>query len=597
MPEEDRKDFFISYTQADLFWAKWISELLEDQGYLTIYQHRDFPESLTATQRDPNFIAKMHAALQNSRCTLALLSPGYLVSRFCQDEWTAAFGMQTLQPIRVQDCIISGLFAPLAYIDLVGLSEGEAREKLLSQLAPSPPPAAHTPFPGGRAASAAFRYPGYSPPVWGVPHPRNYQFTGREGYLEQVHQALASGPGLAALTQAIAGLGGVGKTQVALEYAYRYAPEYERVWWVQAETGVALAEGYANLARELDLQEKDAQDQSVVKEAVRRALGLGGKWLLIYDNAEDPRLVRDYLPFRGGHALVTSRSAHWTGLAPVVELKVWPPEEAVAFLLKRTGSQDESAARDLAHELGYLPLALEQAGAYIVETANTLRNYLKLFKTRRQELWSREHKPLEYPDTVGTTWELSFQEVKKGSPAAVDLLNLCAFLAPDDIPKELLIKGAEHLPEPLAPAVQDPLAFDDALAALRRYSLLEVSGDALALHRLVQAVVRDRLDYGSQKQWAGAAVEIVNSAFPGGNFDREPETWPWCARLLPQALAAAGHAETLKVNLPATGQALVRCGFYLQIRAEFAGAQACYERALALDEAAYGPNHPEWPGT
>ena len=116
---------------------------------------------------------------------------------------------------------------------------------------------------------------------------------------------------------------------------------------------------------------------------------------------------------------------------------------------------------------------------------------------------------------MATTWELSFQKVKEASPAAADLLNLCAFLAPDDIPKELLVEGAEHLPKSLAAAVQDPVALNDALAVLRRYSLMEVADDALAVHRLVQAVVRDRLDKKGKKQWAGAAVEMVNHAFPG----------------------------------------------------------------------------------
>jgi len=592
MPEETRKDFFISYNQADRFWAEWIADLLEGLGYRTIYQHRDFPDSLTAPQRDPNFISKMHQAIKNSRCTLALLSPGYLTSRFCENEWTAAFHLQTLQPVRVQVCDVPGLLAPLGYIDLVDLEEDQAREALLSQLGQSPGPATIPPFPGGRAAPPAFRFPGDPPPVWGVPHLRNYKFTGREDYLERVHQTLSSGQGLAALTQAIAGLGGVGKTQVALEYAYRYAPEYERVWWVRAEGAVSLAEGYAALARELNLQEKDAQDQGVVKEAVRRALGLGGKWLLIFDNAEDPRLVQEYLPPRGGHALITSRSSHWSDLAPVVELQVWPPEEAEAFILKRTGSQDEDKARELAQELGYLPLALEQAGAYITAAKTNLRDYLQLFQNRRRELWDHEKPPSGYPDTVATTWDISFKRLQQESPQGADLLNLCAFLAPDDIPKELLAQGAEHLPPRLARVVNDPLALNAALAALRRYSLLEVGGDALAVHRLVQAVVRDRLDNIGKKKWAGAAVEVVNAAFPPGNFDVKPETWTWCGRLLPHALEAGGHTEALLVALPAVTQVLNQAGIYFYIRAEFREASKVLERALLLDEAAYGSDHP-----
>jgi hypothetical protein len=188
----------------------------------------------------------------------------------------------------------------------------------------------------------------------------------------------------------------------------------------------------------------------------------------------------------------------------------------VAFVLKRTGRKEaagegeKAEAGQLADELGDLPLALEQAGAYIEACGCSIGHYLDLFRTRRQELLRRGHSSQEYPDTVATTWDMSFQKVKEASPAAADLLNLCAFLAPDDIPKKLLVEGAEHLPESLAAAVQDPVARNDALAVLRRYSLMEVADEALAVHRLVQAVVRDRQNKQGKEQWCGAAVNMVN---------------------------------------------------------------------------------------
>jgi tetratricopeptide (TPR) repeat protein len=270
----------------------------------------------------------------------------------------------------------------------------------------------------------------------------------------------------------------------------------------------------------------------------------------------------------------------------------------VAFVLKRTGREktategEKTAAGQLADELGDLPLALEQAGAYIEACGCSIGHYLDLFRTRRQELLRRGQSSQEYPDTVATTWELSFQKVQEASPAAADLLNLCAFLAPDDIPKELLVEGAKHVPQSLAAAVQDPVAMNDALAVLRRYSLMEVADEALAMHRLVQAVVRDRLGEEEQKQWAGDAVEMVGSAFPPGNFDENPETWPWCARLLPHALAAAGRAEALRVALPAAGGLLNQAGYYLQIRAEFTEAKKAFERTLSISANVLDLNHP-----
>jgi len=191
---------------------------------------------------------------------------------------------------------------------------------------------------------------------------------------------------------------------------------------------------------------------------------------------------------------------------------------------------------------------------------------------------------------VATTWELSFQQVQQASPAGADLLNLCAFLAPDDIPRDLLSEGVEHLPQPLAKALVDPLAFDEAVAALRRYSLIEVGGDALSVHRLVQAVAHDLLAEKAHRTWAEATVCLVNSAFPLDSDD--VRTWPACARLLPHALAAAGHSETLEVASEATGRLLNQTGLYLRGRAEFAEAKAAYERALAICEAVFGPDHP-----
>jgi hypothetical protein len=373
---------------------------------------------------------------------------------------------------------------------------------------------------------------------------RNPNFTGRKDLLARLRQALTFGQP-AALTQAIHGLGGVGKTQLAVEYAYRHAADYELVWWVRAEEPAALAADYAALARPLDLPEKDEPDQRLVVQAVRRWLGQHDGWLLVFDNARRPEDLRPYLPSGGaGHVLVTSRNPHWRALASSLTVQVMERAESVAFLLKRTDQTDEAAASQLAEALGDLPLALAQAGAYVSQTGTTFPAYLDLFQSRRTELWQKERPPLDYPATVATTWDLAFQQVQRASPTGADLLNLCAFLAPDDIPQDLLRGGVQHLPPPLAEAVADPLKFDQAVAALLQYSLLERTGDALSIHRMVQAVARDRLAEKAHRTWAEAATQIVNDAFPSGDTG-DVRTWPQCARLLPHALAAAGHAEAL----------------------------------------------------
>ena len=423
-----------------------------------------------------------------------------------------------------------------------------------------------------------------------IPHPHNPNFTGRVDLLEKLHQALASGE-RAAFTQtsAITGLGGVGKTQLALEYSYRHADDYRVIWWVRSEEPATLAADYAGLAARIDLPEKEAQDQRIAVEAVRRWLEENGGWLLVFDNAQEPENLGEYLPKTGkGHVIITSRNPNWGGTAKPLPVDVFSRDESIEFLQSRTGQKD--GADTLAGALGDLPLALEQAGAYIQETGISLSAYLKLFQERRKELL-RRGKPDSYPDTVATTWDLSFQKAREEVPASADLLNLCAFLAPDDIPKSLLSEGVEHLPERLASAVKDEMALNDAVAAMKRYSLMTVADDSLSVHRLVQAVARDRLSDEERKRWAEVAVWLVNDTFPYQTD--EFRTWDTCSILFTHALAAAGNAEWLDVAPISTQNLLVKTGLYFKGRGEFDEAKKLHERALPIAENVYGRNDSE----
>jgi tetratricopeptide (TPR) repeat protein len=445
-----------------------------------------------------------------------------------------------------------------------------------------------------RNASAATPIPGVPgdslPPIWNVPHRRNNNFTGREGLLKELHDALNSGKP-AALTQALHGLGGVGKTQTAVEYANRHAKDYSLVWWIRSETSEKLAADYALLAEQLNLKEKTEREQKIIVQAVRNALARRAEWLLIFDNAERPDDIRDYLPQgSGGHVLVTSVNPAFGSVAHPLRVKAMEPDEAVEFLLKRTPQTDKKAAQDLAKELGYLPLALEHAAAYIEKTGATFPGYLKLFKERQKDVLARAERPASYHATVATTWELSFVEVEKQSKAAAQVMNLCAFLAPDDIPHDMLQGGAKYLPKPLSAAVADEFQWNEAVGALRRYSLTEVNESAVAVHRLVQAVARERLGETEWKQWAEAAVEVVNAAFP---FDSDDyRTWKQCARLLPHALIAADYSEKRQLAQDSTARLLNQLGMYLRGRSELIAARSALERALKIGEATCGPDHP-----
>jgi tetratricopeptide (TPR) repeat protein len=598
MPESapgTRKDFFISYNKADRAWAEWIAWQLEDVGgYSVTIEAWDFGAG-------SNFALEMDRALRECERLIAVLSPEFLAAQFTQPEWAAYFAQDPkgekglLVPVRVRACEVpAGLLRAVVYIDLVGSEEKVAASTLLDgvQLGRRKPTTAPS-FPGRppRAMPSGPRFPGTLPDIWNVPHLRNPNFTEPEGRLTEIRAALCSGRP-AALTQAMTGLGGVGKTQFAVEYAYRYGGEYALVWWLRAQQPAALAAEYAALATPLDLPEKDATELPTVIAAVRAALQHRADWLLIFDNANAPAEIRDYLPGAGGHVLITSRNPAWGSVARRVEVKKWPAEVAVAFLLQRTGQVDTNAAEGLARELDFLPLALEQAAAYVEATGTTLADYRALFRTHASALLQRGAPGADYPATVATTWELSFQKVEEESPAAAALLHLCAFFAPDDIPRDVMTAGAGHLPEPLRAAVGDPFAFDEAVAAIRRYSLIE-AGDAatLSLHRLVQAVIRDRLGKAGQKPWAEAAVKVVDSAFPFDSVD--VRTWKGCARLLPQAIATTDFAEQFQVGLEAATRLLNQMGLYARGRAEYATAKAACERALKIGEQAFGHVHPQ----
>jgi tetratricopeptide (TPR) repeat protein len=417
---------------------------------------------------------------------------------------------------------------------------------------------------------------------------RNPNFTGRADLLDQLHQRLHPGqPAAVVQAQALHGLGGVGKTQLALEYAHAHARDYDLVWWVAAEQPAAIPGQLVALARRLGLPEHAEQAETI--QALWDALRHRDRWLLIFDNAEHPSDLRPWWPPGSGRVLVTSRNPTWPGLAATVPVDVLPRAEAVTFLHYRLGRAGP-ALDQLADTLGDLPLALEQAAAYLEETASSPAEYLDLLNERARELFALGQ-PATTGQTIATTWAVSLQRLRQQVPAAEDLLVLCAFLAADDIPRSLPVEHAALLPERLSTTVADPLAYQQTIAALRRYSLVKTGTDSLSVHRLVQAVVRQRLDPDQQQHSADIAVHLVRAALPTQPFD--PAGWPACARLLPHALAAVAHATTLGIDPETTAWLLHQVGAYVFVRADYPQARKLLQRALAIRETRLGADHPE----
>ena len=242
--------------------------------------------------------------------------------------------------------------------------------------------------------------------------------------------------------------------------------------------------------------------------------------------------------------------------------------------------------------LRQLPQILEHAGAYMEIRGRSFRHYLGLIQAHQAKLlaWL----PQDASDdirAVATTWTVSIEQAAKATPAAADLLTLCAFLAPDDIPRWLLTDHADELPEPLKTTVQDAFELDEALGALRRYSLIEMGEETLSAHRMVQAVVRGSLPDEDRNQWAATALRLVNAAFP---FDsNDVRTWDICTPLLPHALAVLERVGDLDEVANETANLLNNTGLFFRGRAEYAEARSHYERALEIDEQVYGADHPQ----
>ncbi len=384
----------------------------------------------------------------------------------------------------------------------------------------------------------------------------------------------------------------MGKTQLAIEYVHRHREQYRYAWWLRSQDSATLAGDLAALARALALPHLEFANQAEAARAALAWLSRNDAWLLVFDNAPDVATVLPHLPDAGsGHVLVTSRNPDWHRRLYALPVKPLARDSSIEFVLKRTGQTDTEAAGGLARKLGDLPLALEQASAYMEATRTPLPNYLSLYDSRRRELWAGEAAPADYPDTVATTWSLSMDRLAWELPVAIDLLHLLAFLAPDDVPRGLLVQGREHLPEPLASAVADPIALNSAVAALRRYSLVEMRDGAFSVHRLVQTVVRDRLNEGSEHAWAGPAVRMVDAAFP--HHAADSGTWPTCGRILPHALAAIDHADTLEVDAYSTAHLMNQVGVYLNSRGVYADARPLLERALEIRQETFGLEDPQ----
>jgi tetratricopeptide (TPR) repeat protein len=374
--------------------------------------------------------------------------------------------------------------------------------------------------------------PGAAPAIWGNVPQRNKNFTGRQDILGQLRQGVASRV-TAVLPHALQGMGGVGKTALAIEYAYRYRSDYELIWWIPADQPALVRSSLAALAEPLGLQSATAAGIDTASAAVLNALRRGepyARWLLIFDNADQPEDLKDVYPDGPGDVLITSRNHRWESVVETVPVDVFTRAESTDFLAKRVPRGiNKSDAAQLAEELGDLPLALEQAGALQAETGMPVEEYLRLLREHAAEIMA-EGNPPEYPLSMTAAWKLSVSTLNRHLPQAMELLRCCAFLGPEPIPRDLFRRGTKPTDTRVSDLLANPILLARAIRELGRFALVKIDGRTIQVHRLIQALLRGELDPDEQASYRHEVHLILAAGAPKDPDDNK--LWPRFAELV-----------------------------------------------------------------
>ncbi len=584
----EKPELFISYASGDVARAAALHARLAAAGFVVWFDRIRLTPGC-------DWHAAIEAGCEAARVVLPVVTP-----RWAGSEWTRyeTYAHDAVIPVLAEGKAEDVMPPPLRRWNAVALDPLAADEAAWQALLDAIRGKLAEPVPE-RAAR-----------IVDLPYPANPFFTGRDDDLVRIHEELHAAP-VAALTQgrvrALAAMGGIGKTTLANEYARRYWRLYSQILWVDARFG--LESGFALLFGKLFPGRPDAGMQQPDKAAaVLTELAGRAERLLVLDNVEDAESVRPWLvrdPTSGCRTLITSRFADWPAAAGVraIQLYVLEPGPARQFLLARTGRAAEglevAACDELAGELGYLPLALEQAAAYIAAPGAGVdfAGYLRLYREATAELLARGALgSTEYPDPVIATWQAT---VAKLSPESRAVLRLCAWYADTPIPRALVMQGAEDVlalavafgpVAPLSGPAAAELRMRDALTGLARYSMiLDADDDSFRAHGLVQTVERARaLADGMQDAARDRALSRLAAMFPYA-FD-EPARWPLCRQYLPHVRALASRFAEDRTSA-ALARLLDFAGTFLLSSGDAAGALPDYRRALASRERVMGPDH------
>ncbi|MCZ4122279.1 FxSxx-COOH system tetratricopeptide repeat protein [Streptomyces sp. H39-S7] len=570
-PAPKAADITLAYVAENRMWADWVEAQLTRVGCRVT--PRDFS---SPTAAEP---------LEGHERTLVLLSTSFLKSRAAETAWRGlvdqrmSLPLGRLVPLRIDDVRLPASYLDHDLVDLHRLDEAQCVNSILRILML---PAVPFESAGSTPGAVMPRFPGGTPRIWNAPQ-RNPAFTGRTQVLETLRDQLGGGVSVVLpQSQALFGLGGVGKTQIAIEYAHRFMADYDLVWWVSAEDTEGVVASLAELAVQLGAA-VGVDMAAAAQEAVRR-LSRGApiaNWLLVFDNADDPKQLAPYLPKGNGHILITSRNQSWAQQGAPLPVDVFLRSESVDHLTGRAPALSAQEADRLAEALGDLPLAVEQAGAWIAETATPVDDYLEQLEDQTTTVLAL-NQPADYPDTVAATWNISIKRLREHSPASARLLELSAFFAPEPISNQLLY-GREMLEalRPYDPALREKLVLGKVIREIGRFALAKIDqvGGTLQVHRLVQAVIQAQLSEEEQR----TARHVVHTVLAGARPDGEepiddPETYPRFAIIWPHLSAS----EARYCSEPDTRRLLIDRVRYRWKRGDFPGAHELAQELLTV---------------
>ncbi len=556
-------DYFISRRGSMADVAVEVATALERSGFRVKIQDYDFG-------RGGDFVGDIHDALVSARHLFVLHTADYDQNYWTRKEFTnflaslpESRGTRRICLLRCDESMPRGILANVVFGDIVNVSDAEQRNKIILSTARGEPLSVRR-----------------EPPIFGGSMPKtNSNFTGRQELIAKIASLARGDPGSTALVVvAISGLPGTGKTSLTRACVDALAPEYTAVWWISAHTRQDIMAGLAALGVRFEpTGEHEADVEKGARTMLARIERSERPILLIFDNVEQPADIDDLLPARGAHVLVTSRRSDWQGRAHEVVVDGMDEAEAVMFLQVRSGRKDAAAAGRLAHRLGYLPLALDHAGAYVRLSMSSFDSYIKGI----DKLLAKAPREATYPASVAATFSLAIDSASRECRAADIVLGQLAFFAPEKIPLELLPNSLE----------EDDRS--DALVALTGVSLvrsdpLHEDLPGVSVHRLVQAAARLRLAaQGNADAALERAINAVWTMFPAGAYE-DPSTWPRCGELLAHAMTIREHVTAMKFRSAMAPTLFDRIGQYLHGRAMFELAENVFRDAISTGETAFG---------